>query len=162
MFNAAVQDFKGNILAEAKRLPLDIMNEEMKEMRAGLTSLEAVVREAAQAGAGWTSMTEGGGHGAVYAEEDIEDAKDAPSAAGPADDAEPVAPAEGGDPAAAVASGAGTEQPTAEKAKKKRKRIRRRVEPLPEFASLAQTELAKLEQTFTEAQTSYKGEYSCR
>lgn len=42
------RDFKGPTLAEAKRLPLDVMTEEMKELREGLTSLEALVREAAQ------------------------------------------------------------------------------------------------------------------
>jgi len=33
-----LQDFKGTILAEAKRLPLDVMNEEMKELVSGCWS----------------------------------------------------------------------------------------------------------------------------
>ena len=42
--------------------------------------------------------------------------------------------------------------------KKKRKLVRRRVEPLPQFASAAQESLGQLQTKFDEAQALYKGE----
>lgn len=147
------QDFPGPSLAEAKRLPLEIMNEEMRELRAGLTALENVVREVAQQGEGWTAMNEGGGEGPMYVEEEVPDedggkAKSGSGAAGGAgDDSASTAadPSEGG-------------SDSVKDTKPKKKKVRRRVEPLPEFASTAQTELSKLEASFNSTHDSYNGE----
>lgn len=172
-----MQDFKGEVLAEAKRLPLDVMNLEMTELREGLTSLEAVVREAAQAGQGWSAIHGSGGGGPMYVEEVVDagekddhdaDASHAakPSAASTGSAGSAVGGDGTGAPAGAASgdgsSGGGGDDRRDDDAKPrhKRKKVRRRVEPLPEFTALAQTELSKLEQAFSDAQAGYKGECS--
>jgi len=167
-----LQDFKGEILAEAKRLPLDVMNLEMTELREGLTALEAVVREAAQAGQGWSAIHGSGGGGPMYVEEVVDagekdDRGDADNAGSHA--AKPSAASTGsagsavggdgtGAPAGAASGDGGADRHDDDaKPRHKRKKVRRRVEPLPEFTALAQTELSKLEQAFSDAQAGYKG-----
>lgn len=100
----------------------------------------------------------GGGHGAVYVDEEVvvdegkPDRKHEKSESG---DAGQEASADGD--AAAPAAGAGDDGHDTKK--KKKKKIRRRVEPLPEFASSAQEELVKLESDFEAAQKAYQGTY---
>jgi hypothetical protein len=73
----------------------------------------------------------------------------------------PAASAGAGDGAGTGESAEGTGgSGDGEKKHKKKKKVRRRVEPLPEFAALAQAELAKLQTAFDNANSSYKGE-SC-
>lgn len=162
------RDFKGTTLTDAKRIPLDILQEDMRELRDGLTALEAVVREAAQSGRSWGAMSAGGGDGPTYVEEEVDSAdagrsrggQRAAAGAGSASDDEGAAGA--GKVAEAATSGEGGDGGEGEGAgdpteRKKKKRIRRRVEPLPEFAALAQGELSRLEGAFTAAQDGYKG-----
>lgn len=163
------RDFKGSVLAEAKRLPLDVMASEMREMREGLTSVEAMVREAAQGGAGMagvmaSSSSPGTGGGPQYADEEVEVEGAAGGGKGDAGggntNASPAAAGGGGGGGGGDGADGGTGTPAdggeSGKAKKTKKRIRRRVEPLPAFASLAQTELGGLQTEFDAAQGQYK------
>lgn len=165
------RDFRGPTLAEAKRLPLDVMVEEMRELREGLTALEATVREAAQDGGGWASVGAGGGAGEQYVEEDAPGDGDGGGGEGGGKHRSRSASASagGGTPAPAVdgsaGGGDGAPPPTAaapdgggsSSGKKARRRVRRRVEPLPAFAALAQAELGRLQAAFDGAQADYKG-----
>jgi len=144
-------DFRPGLLAEAKRLPLDVMGEEMKELRGGLTQLEELVREATSSGGGWGGVAASAGAGPDYVEEEVETG---PKTAGDGE-------ADDGD--AAAGAGAGEGGDGGERAvKKKKKRIRRRVEPLPAFAAAAQGEMAGLESAFSQAQEGYKSECTLR
>lgn len=126
-------------LANAKRLSLDILSEDMKILREGLTNLEAVMKEAAQTD-GMANTMSGGGGGAVYVDEAVEvERKDGDSSE--EDDAQ------GEDTS-------GSPNKT-KKPKKKYKKVKRRVEPLPHFASLAQEELTTLQSEFEAADSGF-------
>lgn len=125
-----MQDFAGETLMEAKRLPLDVMNEEMKELRESLTALEALIRDAAQEASGWAGLNTGA-DGPMYVDEDVETATDskerskskAKDAVHTSSDATPI---EGGAPAASPqAAGKESDPPTPEGAP-----ARARVPPL--------------------------------
>lgn len=131
------------------------------------------VRE--QAGGGWSSVRTGTG-GEQYVEEEVEvdgSAKDqggggSKAASSSSSSSTPAAaPSSGGSAAEATADGTGNggggqdgdkKQHSGGGGGKRKKKIRRRVEPLPEFASVAQTELGKLQAAFDQAQADYKGE----
>jgi hypothetical protein len=173
------RDFRGPTLAEAKRLPLDVMTEEMRELREGLTALEATVREAAQDGGGWAAVGAGGGAGEQYIEEDApgDGGGNGDSGGGRRSRSASASGGGGGTPAPAVGAGTadgggggggdGAPPPAAADgggggSKKARRRVRRRVEPLPAFAALAQAELGRLQAAFDGAQADYKGEWKQR
>jgi hypothetical protein len=115
-------DFPGETLAEVRRLPLDVMMASATDMRASLTALEELVRTAAQASGDLAHLLSGGGE-AVYVDE-----------AAPSEKAGKCA-------SAAAPEGAIPEGGAPSRAKRPR---RRRIEPLPTFAALAQNEVAAL------------------
>lgn len=145
----------------------------MRELREGLTSLEGLVREAAQAGGGWSAVNTGGPGGEQFIEEEVEadggggghhghgaskassQASTPTPAAGDGTAAAAGAEAANGDGGGNDADGGGSGGH--HHSGKKKKKIRRRVEPLPDFAAVAQTELGKLQGAFDAAQADYKG-----
>ena len=177
-----LREFKGPALAEAKRLPLDVMTEEMRDLRIGLTALETLVREAAQAGGGWPGMRSTAAGGEQFVEEEVEadgaSAKEQGGGAGAAHHSASASSASdagattttttttaaaaaargGGGPAAPPGShhSGSSHQQQQQQQQKRRKKVRRRVEPLPDFAAIAQGELGKLQSAFDAAQVDFK------
>ena len=153
-------DFAGlAVLREARRLPTDAVREEVSALRARLTALCELVRADAQAGGG---VVQAGGMEATWEEEEVvvgsttdEGEEGAPAAAAaPA----PAPAGRGGGRGAAAASGA---PPPAQRAKKRRKpvvkRVKRRTEPLPQFAALAQAALEDVSRSIEDALAQFAG-----
>ena len=112
-------------------LQLDVMAEDMRELREGQTSLEALVKGEAQAAGGWPAVPSGEDSEQWIEEEVPVEASAAEQGGG--------APAEAGSTAAAHT-----------------RKVRRRAEPLPVFVPLAQRELSSLQQAYDEATASFK------
>lgn len=140
----------GALLGEAARLSIETLSADVRELREGLTSLEATVKDAAQAAGGLAALLgdSSPSSGPQYIEETVEVAQAAESSSSSSEEEEGGAEGEGGAP------GGGT--PAKKKHKRKVKKVKRRVEPLPVFVSLAQGELARLTGEFDTVVAGYK------